>query len=224
MERLKEIFGRVVTRLTHPDEKITVPLEYLEKVFRLNDDAYVQNRYFQTMVDFGLGINDMNRPAATRVYQTHPGDKVFVTVQSDGIGEGEIRSFPASPLIAQTDFRLSMLSHKRAIGIMIRPRLERASDDITVAFGLYGVYDPKDGNVVLQKLMIHDPRTDQTIRPHLHEETVVRALEFARLCVAQQFARQTMNLNNNMHMAETLQGADLKPGWKSARPPETPQP
>lgn len=222
MDRLRKSFERAISRIKHPDHKVVVPMAYIERLFRFNNDAYVQNSYFQTMINFGLGINDMNCPAQTHIYQTNPRDRVFVTIKADphlADSDGEVRSFPASPMIVKTDFRLSMLSQKRGIGILIRPRLENAMDDITVAFGLYGTYDPKDRGVTIKKLMLLDPKTDEMITPQIREETVMRALEFARLCIEQQFDCKAMKLNQNMHMATMLQEADLKAGWKNTPAP-----
>jgi hypothetical protein len=221
IENLRDIYGRIVTRIKHPHEKVIVPLAYLQAIFHLNDVRFIQDPYFQTMVDFGLGINDMNRPAVTRVFETDPNDKVYVTIKSDDLlydSVDEIRSFPASPMIVHTDYKLSALSDKRGIALLIRPRLERAKDDITVAFGLYGEYDPKAGDVTIKKLILLDPRTEKAIKPHIHEETVVRALEFGRLCAEDMTAKRKLNLNNNMHMAVTLQNENLRPGWKAPKP------
>jgi hypothetical protein len=233
---LKKLFERATAEAIRMQNPVRVPLKDLLDIFEPGHPNYARapGQHALILINLNQGTPNRTDPTspAARMFLTDPAYKVTIRglkSQFRDIPDEPDRQIPGSAGIFYTeDYGFG----KKRIAILIRRQAKNLADyDDSLVFGLYGVVE-KDGTVNIKKIKLPEidhkfvARGSQYIP--VTEDSVERALNYARLCKTQLFERRPFTPVDNLDRADFHVGPpERKRNWLfpfGKQPPKEPPP
>ncbi len=211
LDTLKDIFEQAAVRYLNWRKPVKIDLWQIKDIFRPEGPEYVRNPGVHGLIMIHLNEaspgprGGPHSSSAARTLLSSPDKKTVLRA-----AEPEFSDIPAEPdreVSTSGGIMYTEDTHfgKQRIAVLVRRDAQNYADlDKNIVFGLLGENGP-DGTFQVRKILLpeidENGQTRGTYYERLSPENVDRALEYAKLCTAQLFARQTLTPAKNLARA-----------------------